>query len=60
LLAAELAVPSALGDAAELLDVEVDQFARSGHLVAADRVAGNPIDMPRRLIRPAGQDAVHR
>lgn len=34
-LSSEHAVPSAVGDAAELLDIDVDEFARRFHLVAA-------------------------
>jgi hypothetical protein len=36
-------VAAAVGDAAELLDVEVDQLAGSAAFVAADRLAGGPV-----------------
>ncbi len=36
-------VPAAVGDEAEFLDVDVDQFAGPGALVAADGFAGGPV-----------------
>lgn len=41
--AAEDIVAAAVGDAAELLDVDVDQFAGPGAFVAARGFAGGPI-----------------
>jgi hypothetical protein len=44
---------TAVGDVAELLDVDVDQFAGVVGLVAADRFAGGTVDMPK-PVDPAG------
>ncbi|MBB2933553.1 hypothetical protein FHX82_000573 [Amycolatopsis bartoniae] len=39
------AVPASVGDVAQLLDVHVDQFTGSGMFVAADRPAGDSVEM---------------
>lgn len=41
---AEDLVTAAVGDAAEFLDVDVDQFAGPGSFVTADGFAGGPVD----------------
>jgi hypothetical protein len=51
---------AAVGDVAQLLDVDVHQLAGPGRLDAAHRFAGDPIDVPE-PVDPAGdQDPVHR
>ena len=45
LCAADVAPAAAVGDVAELLDVDVDQRAGVGVLVASDRFSGGPVDV---------------
>jgi hypothetical protein len=52
-------VATAVRDVAQFLDVDVDQFARGGLHVAADRGAGGPIQPGQSGHRGAGQDLVH-
>jgi hypothetical protein len=46
LLAADEAPAAAVGDVPELLDVHVDKRSRVVVLVAADDLAGAPVDVP--------------
>jgi hypothetical protein len=56
--AAEDLVAAAVGDAAELLDVDVDQFARPGSFVAAHAFAGGPVGGRQRGQAMTVQDPV--
>jgi hypothetical protein len=51
---------AAVGDVAELLDVNVHQLAGPGHLIAAHRFTGDPIDVPEPVDPAADKDSVHR
>nr|BFE68405.1 hypothetical protein GCM10020092_017060 [Actinoplanes digitatis] len=56
---AALGAPAAaVGDVAEFLDVDVDQVARAGVFVAADRLAGGPVEMGQAGDAGAAQDGV--
>ncbi len=55
---AEGFVSAAIGDAAEFLDVDVDQFAGPGAFVAADGFAGGPVDGCECGQAVPGEDAV--
>jgi len=46
-------------DAAQLLDVEVDQLARAGHLHAPDRFPRRPVEVVEPVDAMTGQDGVH-
>ena len=50
---------AAVGDPAELLDVDVDQLAGPVAFVAADDLAGGPVQAGQAVQAVAGQDAVH-
>jgi hypothetical protein len=52
LLAPDVAPAAAVGDVPELLDVDMDHRARVGVFVAADRLAGGPVDV-RERVEPA-------
>lgn len=58
-LAAERLVAAAVGDVAELLDVDVDQLARRVVLVASDDAAGGAVQVGESGELVAGQDPVH-
>jgi hypothetical protein len=58
--AAQLAPAAAVGDIAELLDVDVDQLARAAHFIAPDRFAGDPVDVPEPVDPARDQHPVHR
>jgi hypothetical protein len=47
------------GDGAQLLDVDVDQVAGLAMLVAADRLAGGPVQVTEAADAAADQDGVH-
>src|SRR5438132_4511428 len=47
------------GDAAQLLDVEMDQLARPSHLHAPDGLAGGPIEMVEAIEPVANQHPMH-
>jgi hypothetical protein len=49
---------STSGDTAELLDVEVDQLARPGHLDTADRGPGGAVQVVEAIEPAASQDPV--
>jgi hypothetical protein len=51
---------TAIGDVAELLDVDVDQLAGPVRLVAADLFTGGPVDMPKPVDPARHQHSVHR
>ncbi|GLX48784.1 hypothetical protein Shyhy01_17340 [Streptomyces hygroscopicus subsp. hygroscopicus] len=51
-------VPAAVGDVAELLDVDVDQFAGPAAFVAADRLAGRPVQRAQYGQVVSDEDAV--
>jgi hypothetical protein len=53
------AVAATIGDAAQLLDVKVDQLAGMLALVAHDRAAG-PVDAGQPVHAVAGQDPIDR
>jgi len=52
-----MAAPS--GDVAELLDVDMDEVAGMAVLVAADRLAGGPVQMGQAADAAADQDGMH-
>lgn len=52
--------PAAVGDVAELLDVDVDQLARSGSFVAADDPAGGPVHEGQAVAAVPHEDPVDR
>src|SRR5829696_8992709 len=58
--AAQEPVAAPGGDVAQLLDVDVDQRAGIGVLVAADHLAGGPVQMPQTADPAANQDGMHR
>ncbi|GAA2662528.1 hypothetical protein GCM10010307_81660 [Streptomyces vastus] len=58
-LAAQRLVPAAVGDPAELFDVDVDQFAGPVAFVAADDLAGGPVQEGQAVQAVPGEDAVH-
>ncbi|KIF00446.1 hypothetical protein PL81_41130 [Streptomyces sp. RSD-27] len=49
---------AAVGDPAQLLDVDVHQLARAGAFVAADHFAGGPVQGGQGRQSVAGQDPV--
>lgn len=49
---------AAVGNVAELLDVDVDQVAGMGVFVAADRFSGSPVEMGQAGDARAAQDRV--
>jgi hypothetical protein len=51
--------PAAFGDAAQLLDVEMHELARSGHGDPLDRDPGHPVEMVEAVEVMADQDTVH-
>lgn len=55
---AESLVAAAVGDPAQLLDVDVDQFAGAGAFVAADGFAGGPVQGRQGRLVMADEDAV--
>ncbi|ALC27028.1 hypothetical protein ABE83_07995 [Streptomyces sp. CFMR 7] len=55
---AESSVAAAVGDPAQLLDVDVDQFAGTGAFVAADGLAGGPVQGDRWWQAVPDQDPV--
>jgi hypothetical protein len=55
LLSAEVAPAAAVGDVAELLDVDVDEFAWSLALVAAGWLTGDPVDVAESVQATPGQ-----
>jgi hypothetical protein len=57
--AAQEPVATTSGDVAELLDVDVDQLTGMVVLVAADRLAGDPVQMGQAADAAADQDGVH-
>ena len=57
---ADVAPAAAVGDVAELLDVDVDQRAGVVVLVAADRLAGDPVDVGEPADPAPDQDLVDR
>jgi hypothetical protein len=59
LLASDEAMAAAVGDVAELGDVDVDQRARVRVLVATDRFTGDSVDMAESVDPAAHQDRVH-
>ncbi len=59
-LAADEAPAAAVGDVAELLDIDVDQRPGMVVLVAADRFTGGPVDMGQPVEPAPDQDLVHR
>ena len=59
LLAADVAPAAAVGDVAELGDVDVDQRAGMVVLVAAQRFAGDPVDVREPVDPAADQHGVH-
>jgi hypothetical protein len=52
-------VPTALRDAAQLLDVQVDQVAWPWVLEAADRAASRPVQPGQPVAAMADQDPMH-
>lgn len=58
-LAAQDLVSAAVGDPAELLDVDVDEFAGPVAFVAADDLAGGPVQVGQPVQAVADQNAVH-
>ena len=59
LLAADVAPAAAVGDVAELLDVDVEHRAGVVVLVAADRLAGDPVDVGEPVDPAPDQHRVH-
>ncbi|OXR39619.1 hypothetical protein B7C42_08313 [Nocardia cerradoensis] len=57
--APDSAVSTAVRDVAEFLDIDVDQVARRGVFVAADRCRGGPVEPAQPGHAIAGQDPVH-
>jgi hypothetical protein len=57
--AAQEPVATTGGDVAELLDVDVDQGPGMGVLVAADRLAGDPVQVGQAADAAAAQDGMH-
>jgi hypothetical protein len=57
--AADEAVTAAIGDVAELGDIDVDQRAGIGVFVAAQGFAGDPVDVGESVDPAAHQDRVH-
>ncbi len=60
LLLAEITPAPAVGDVAELGDVDVDQRPGVRVLVASDQLAGDPVDARQPVDAAAGQHRVHR
>src|SRR4051794_26421724 len=60
LLAADIAPATAVGNLAELLDVDVEQVAGVFVLVAANRFTGGPVNVGQAVDPAAHQDCVHR
>lgn len=60
LLAGHDSVSAAVGDVAELLDVDVDQFAGTLSLAAANDSAGGSVHPAQPVQLVAGQDAMDR
>src|SRR5688572_28437243 len=58
--AADVAPAAAVGDVAQLLDVDVQHRAGGVVLVAADRLAGGPVDVGEPVYPAAHQHRVHR
>jgi hypothetical protein len=58
--AAGVAPPAAVGDVAQLLDVDVQQRAGGVVLVAADRLTAGAVDVGEPVDPAAAQDRVHR
>lgn len=58
-LAAQGLVAATVGDMAELLHVDVDEFAGAVAFVAADHLAGGPVHERQPVQAVADQDAVH-
>lgn len=50
---------STVGDAAEFLDVHVDEFAGSVVFVAADDLSGGPVEEGQAVQAVPGQDSVN-
>jgi hypothetical protein len=59
LLSAEIAPAAAVGNLAELLDVDMDQIARPFVLVATDRLSGGAVEVAESVESAADQDRVH-
>ncbi|KOT65563.1 hypothetical protein ADK43_03050 [Streptomyces rimosus subsp. rimosus] len=60
LLAGHDPMSAAVGNVAELLDVDVDRFAGTRSFVAADDLTGGPVHPAQPVQAVAGQDAVDR
>ncbi|KEF03162.1 hypothetical protein ADK78_22055 [Kitasatospora aureofaciens] len=60
LLAGHDPMSAAVGNVAELLDVDVDQFVGTRSFVAADDLTGGPVRPAQPVQAVAGQDAVDR
>jgi hypothetical protein len=58
-LAAEVAPAAAVGHVAEFLDVDVQQVAGVFVFVAADRLAGDPVEVGEPVGPVTGQHGVH-
>ncbi|GAA3597383.1 hypothetical protein GCM10022295_92470 [Streptomyces osmaniensis] len=58
-LAAQDLVAAAVGDAAEFLDVDVDQFTGLVAFVAADDLSGGPVQVGELVQAVPGEDALH-
>jgi hypothetical protein len=59
LLLADVAPPAAVGDVAKLGDVDVDQLAGAFTLIAADRFAGDPVDVGQPVDPAADRHGMH-
>src|SRR5688500_14763623 len=59
LRSADVTPAAAVGDSAELLDVDVDQVAGALMLVASDRLSGRPVEVAEPVEPAADQDRVH-
>jgi len=56
---AEEPVATPGGDVAQLLDIDMDQGAGSGVFVAADRLAGGPVQVSEAADAATNQDGMH-